>query len=74
MGVSGCGKSTIAARPARRTHRHMPAALLHSQFEALEEPAESEHAVVVPVDGTLAETVIDLLRTLAALQGRGDGR
>jgi carbohydrate kinase (thermoresistant glucokinase family) len=59
-------ESVIAARLARRAHRYMPASLLHSQFQALEEPAADEHAVKVPVDGTFEETVAELLRKLAA--------
>ncbi|HUJ86387.1 MAG TPA: gluconokinase [Burkholderiales bacterium] len=63
----------IAARLAQREHRYMPASLLHSQFQALEEPAEDEHPVEVAVDGSLAQTVLDLLRKLAAAQdARGD--
>jgi carbohydrate kinase (thermoresistant glucokinase family) len=61
----------IAARISQRKHRYMPASLLHSQFETLEEPAEDEHAVVVPLHGSVAETVIGLLHKVAALQGHG---
>jgi carbohydrate kinase (thermoresistant glucokinase family) len=61
-------ESVIAARVAQRRHRYMPAALLHSQFEALEEPAAEEHAVVVSVTSSLTDTVIDLLRKVAAAQ------
>lgn len=56
----------IAARLARRKHRYMPTSLLHSQFETLEEPVADEHPVLVAVDGTLADTVIGLLRKVAA--------
>lgn len=59
-------EAVIAARLARRTHRYMPASLLHSQFQALEEPAADEHPVLVAVDGILTHTVIDLLRKVAA--------
>ena len=58
----------IAARLAQREHRYMPASLLQSQLRILEEPAADERAVVVGVDGSLKETVIDLLRRLAAAQ------
>ena len=55
----------IHDRIAARTHRYMPPALLGSQFETLEVPGEDEHPVVVPVHGTVAATVLDLLRRLA---------
>jgi carbohydrate kinase (thermoresistant glucokinase family) len=61
----------IAARISQRKHRYMPASLLHSQFEALEEPTEDEHPVVVPVLRSIAETVTDLLRKVAAAQAHG---
>ncbi len=61
----------IARRIAQRKHRYMPASLLHSQFETLERPAEDEHAVVVPLHGSVAETVIDLLCKVVVLQGNG---
>jgi carbohydrate kinase (thermoresistant glucokinase family) len=61
----------IAGRISQRKHRYMPASLLHSQFETLEEPTEGEHAVVVPLHGSGADTVIDLLHKVAALQGHG---
>ncbi len=56
----------IHDRIARRQHRYMPPALLRSQFETLEEPGPDEHAVVVTVQRSVAETVTDLLRRLAA--------
>ncbi|MEO7129275.1 MAG: gluconokinase [Rhodoferax sp.] len=59
-------ESVLAARLARRKHRYMPTSLLHSQFQSLEEPLADEHPVNVSVDGTLADTVIDLLRKVAA--------
>ena len=58
----------IADRISRRKHQYMPASLLQSQFETLEEPGEDEGAVVVPVRGSIAETVTDLLRRVAATQ------
>ncbi|HTU52601.1 MAG TPA: gluconokinase [Acetobacteraceae bacterium] len=61
-------ESVIAARVAARTHRYMPASLLHSQFETLEEPGADEHPIVVPVEGTIAETTIELLHKVAAAQ------
>lgn len=65
------GERLVADRISQRKHRYMPAALLHSQFEVLEEPSEDEHAVAVRVHRSIAETVIDLLRKLAAAQDCG---
>jgi gluconokinase len=61
-------ESLIAARVAARHHRYMPASMLHSQFEELEEPTADEHPIVVPINGTIAETVLDLLRQVIAAQ------
>lgn len=58
----------IADRISQRKHQYMPASLLRSQFETLEEPGEDEHAVVVPVLGSVVETVTELLRKVAAIQ------
>lgn len=63
-------EAAIAARLAQRRHRYMPASLLHSQFQALEEPDADERPVVVAAEGGLEDTVIDLLRKLAAAQAR----
>ena len=50
----------------QRQHRYMPPILLRSQFEALEEPGEDEHPVVITVRGAIAETVTELLQRLAS--------
>ena len=42
-------KALIAQRIAARHHEYMPASLLSSQFEALEEPAPGEPAIVVDI-------------------------
>ena len=55
----------IRPRILNRVHRYMPPSLLESQFETLEEPGEDEHPITIPVRGTVAETVLDLLRRLA---------
>lgn len=59
-------QQVIARRIAARTGHFMPVSLLGSQFEALEEPGEAEHPLVVDVHGTVADTVADAMR---ALQG-----
>jgi len=61
-------EALIAARIARRQHRYMPTSLLHSQFETLEEPGADEHALIVPLEPGVADTVLDLLHRLAAAQ------
>ena len=59
-------KQEIHERMLKRVHRYMPASLLDSQFETLEEPAADEHAVTVLVHGSIPETVTDLLSHLPA--------
>ena len=54
----------IAARLASRKHEYMPASLLESQFEALEEPGPDEEPVVVPVELTPEQIVDRILATL----------
>lgn len=61
-------EKVIADRISRRNHQYMPTSLLRSQFETLEEPGEEEHPIVVTVHGSIAETVTDLLRQVAARQ------
>lgn len=61
-------KTLISTRVAQRQHQYMPASLLESQFEALEEPTEDEHPVVVPIHGSITETTVELLRKVAAVQ------
>jgi gluconokinase len=51
----------IAERLGRRRRHFMPSSLLQSQFDALEEPAPDEHALVVPITlppKRVAETII----------------
>jgi carbohydrate kinase (thermoresistant glucokinase family) len=63
-------EATIAERISRRRHRYMPVSLLHSQFETLEEPSEDEHAIVVSVHASIAETTLDLLNQVGAAQAQ----
>ena len=53
---------TIAKRIAARPHHYMPVSLLKSQFEALEEPAGPEGAIVVSVDLPPDEIVREILQ------------
>ncbi|MGA9865072.1 MAG: gluconokinase [Acetobacteraceae bacterium] len=55
-------------RIKHRTGHFMPASLLESQFQALEEPGEDEKPIVVSVDGT-PEEIVDAV--LVAMQARG---
>jgi carbohydrate kinase (thermoresistant glucokinase family) len=50
---------TIAQRMAARPHHYMPVSLLKSQFEALEEPAADEHAIVLDIRRS-PEELVDL--------------
>jgi gluconokinase len=50
-------RELIARRMALRTGHFMPASLLDSQFETLEEPAEDEHAIVISIEPSPAEIV-----------------
>lgn len=63
----------IASRLAQRHGHFMPASLLQSQFDALEEPAMDENPVTVDVDSTpakIADAIIDRLH----LSGSSDSR
>lgn len=57
-------REAIAARLAGRVDHFFPAHLLESQFEQLEEPAPDEHACVVPLGGSVQETVERALELL----------
>jgi carbohydrate kinase (thermoresistant glucokinase family) len=52
------GDETLVAQRIAARHGHfMPAALLHSQFEALEEPGPDENPIVVAIDARPGEIV-----------------
>ena len=66
----------IAERLAGRRGHFMPAALLASQFAALEEPQEDERPLVVSIEpppAEIAARIVAGLGGLAALPGRGGG-
>ena len=48
-------EALIAERIKRRKGHFMPPALLHSQFETLEEPGPDEHPITVEIGGTPEE-------------------
>jgi carbohydrate kinase (thermoresistant glucokinase family) len=57
-------KDLIHRRLATRHAHFMPAALLDSQFAALEPPASGEHPITVGVDGEPEQIVGEILRRL----------
>ena len=48
----------ISARLSKRSHEYMPASLLKSQFDTLEEPDETENVITVSIDQTV-DGIID---------------
>lgn len=58
-------QQVIHDRILRRQHPYMPLSLLHSQFEALEEPGADEHPIVVTVSCSVTQIVSELLQRLA---------
>jgi carbohydrate kinase (thermoresistant glucokinase family) len=61
------GHDLVARRLAARDGHFMPAALLESQFAALEEPGPDEHAIVVPIaphPREIVETIVNELESL----------
>ncbi len=47
----------LEERLERRTGHFMPASLLQSQLQTLEEPDLDEHPIIVSVNGTLEQTI-----------------
>jgi gluconokinase len=59
------GDATLIARRIAARHEHfMPASLLASQFDALEEPGPDEHPIVVPIDLPPREIVTRIIEEL----------
>jgi carbohydrate kinase (thermoresistant glucokinase family) len=58
------GRELIMSRLQDRKGHYFPANLLNSQFEALEEPHSSEHALTVPIEGPVASIVDDIMQQL----------
>lgn len=54
----------IASRLAVRRHEYMPATLLRSQFDALEEPGADEEPVVVSIELPADEIVAEIVARL----------
>jgi len=56
--------SLIARRIATRHEHFMPASLLASQFEALEEPGPDEHPIIVSIEPSPREIVTEIIAEL----------
>jgi len=54
----------IARRIATRHEHFMPASLLKSQFEALEEPGDDEHPITVSIEPSPREIVAQIIAAL----------
>jgi gluconokinase len=60
------GEEALIARRIAARHGHfMPAALLHSQFEALDEPGPDERPIVVSIDARPGDIVARIAAALA---------
>ncbi|HWE16633.1 MAG TPA: gluconokinase [Hyphomicrobiaceae bacterium] len=61
----------IAARLTKRTSHFMPAALLASQFDALEEPQRDERPVIVSIEETPAGLAAAIIAELGCTAAEG---
>jgi carbohydrate kinase (thermoresistant glucokinase family) len=61
-------EALIARRIATRHEHFMPRSLLHSQFEALEEPGPAENPVIVSIEPRPREIVAQILSALNMVQ------
>jgi gluconokinase len=59
----------IARRIATRHEHFMPRSLLHSQYEALEEPGPDENPIVVSIEPAPREIVAQVLSKLSMIGG-----
>jgi gluconokinase len=65
------GDKALLARRLKKRHGHfMPALLLQSQFDALEEPGDDENPVTVSVDGTPAEIAEEVIAKIGLVDSR----
>ena len=63
-------EALIKGRVAARHHEYMPASLLHSQFEALEEPSPDEPVVTVDAGGSPETEVAAVIAALGLAVSR----
>ena len=69
------GEEALIARRIATRHEHfMPESLLHSQFEALEEPGPDENPVIVSIEPTPREVAARILSTLNLSADAAAGR
>jgi gluconokinase len=59
----------IARRTATRHEHFMPQSLLHSQYEALEEPGSDENPIVVSIEPRPHEIVAQIVSALNMVDG-----
>jgi len=59
----------IARRIATRHEHFMPLGLLHSQFEALEEPGSDENPIVISIEPRPREIVAQIVSVLNVVEG-----
>jgi carbohydrate kinase (thermoresistant glucokinase family) len=62
-------EALIARRVATRHEHFMPGGLLHSQFEAIEEPGPDESPIVVSIEPEPREIVSRILSALNLFEG-----
>jgi gluconokinase len=62
-------EALIARRIATRHEHFMPPTLLHSQFEALEEPGSDENPIVVSIEPRPREIVEQIISALNVVEG-----
>lgn len=64
-------ESLIAERIAQRRGHFFPPALLHSQFETLEEPDHDENPIVIDVSRPFSTCIDEIIRALPSAQRHG---
>jgi gluconokinase len=68
------GEGALIARRIATRHEHfMPPKLLHSQFEALEEPGPDEHPIVVSIEPTPREITAQIVLALDVARSARSG-
>ena len=64
------GDETLIFRRIATRHEHfMPQSLLHSQFEALEQPTDDEYPIIVSIEPQPREIVARILSAMDAIEG-----
>jgi carbohydrate kinase (thermoresistant glucokinase family) len=64
------GDETLIARRLATRHEHfMPRGLLHSQFEALEEPGRDEYPIIVSIEPQPREIAVRILSAMNIVEG-----